>query len=1556
MGLQSILNDKDTLSTSSPVQSALSVNENTTECIDKERDPLASLETTPITPTTPTPIIPITPTTPTPTTTTTTTPPPILKKTESSNTANSNNNNTTPIINANQNRPEDEFYKLYLDYQKIHYHNSNKFGGILDFNTKINYSNTGYNNNSNSNSNNNSNSNSLSSLLSTSLNDQQSNASIELTIMIHISPWLNEDPQELTLKDQRAINIGDINVFFKEKGTFIKIKNLHNYYLYKNLSNSTVKKKLLMSNDQPLSTYNIKNYDDLYLLQVKSNSNNSNNSSNNSSNTSTNPLPRWFYKVIVPSIQLEGILKELNSKTNNEKSNNNNNNLLHFSTPPPHYHRRHNSKDDPFQILSSSANSNSNTTSTSLSKKNNSGGTSAYDIIENIKSKKLVTIDSPSRNNNNTTTNNNNTNNGLPIKTTQQQWSYATPSSVPPHHAWLHARRVFDVVNKIESEFPYISDPRLDSIEEDKWEARINSSDDSFIKTLSMEDSLGSELIKQEYIEFSLRHENRSALLIGIEYSFVVWIDPIQSFFTLSFSSNTTVRDAVYFILQYLFPSNNSNNNNKSNSKSSITNKDNDDIDMDMETFLLMLPHYGLYLQDSSTVKLIPLQHKQLLSNQRSSHQSMLVFKRKKYRVNTNDLNNYRKKRQSFHTVSNLSISGEIVTSNNGQSSSSPRPSIEEFEDEGYNLTVLFPTKQTYRQFHFIPTHTVNETIQMIVSAIAPPPSLRFGNNNNNSSGSAEDFALNDEDSQHLSEFEHLGGAPTYQVDNNQPLFQPQSTVSLPSSPIALSRKNHLEFRNVQLNSYSPAIHSPILSTLNHHVNNQDPSSSNSEDGQQQQQLSSSSSCSSLSSSSFSMPISGGNGMMSTRNYIFETNEETSGFCLYFQKSGSGVWMEGNRTLISYNLPNETVVEFKPPPTISKLSLIEGVNHTIKLLCKSLIYTLVYCKFTQILSLEDLISKKISSLSKKEAESFGLFLVRDEPNGSHLEICLSSYPTFKDLDIEILPTDILQFKESTATTIDSVAALTFGAPKDPPLISGETIVMKRDGQRLVSDQLKKGVFILTNYRLMFNALNRSSYVDLTKEDCDIPLSSILKVKNTNGNTEIQCKDFRVCTFNCNDSNLWHNLKSMVDTNSIQKTFAFKNLEQFDKKYDTIYNLWDEFERLQFPLDGWRVTHVNEDYSLCPTYPSKFIVPKNILDTDLKKISMFREKGRVPAICWIHKNHKSTITRCSQPRVGLRGARCAEDEEYLKSITESNSNSTVLYVMDSRPMANAKANTLLGKGHENTALYQNVELQFLGIGNIHVMRDSFKKLYSLSQNLEASNWLSILDDTAWLEHIYQLINSAHMVVELVDKKGTSVLTHCSDGWDRTSQLVSLSQLLLDPYYRTIKGFQILIEKEWLSFGHLFATRCNHINSLNEDDFSPIFLLFIDAVWQLTCLLPTTFEFNETFLIKILDSVYNCRYKTFLFNSEKEKNQNLKSHPNLVSLWCAINSNIEPYVNCFYIMNSKPIFENFFIGDIQFWSNYYLRWNEKYRPKLSINSSILQEIDRKKKKQPLSSPSF
>lgn len=103
----------------------------------------------------------------------------------------------------------------------------------------------------------------------------------------------------------------------------------------------------------------------------------------------------------------------------------------------------------------------------------------------------------------------------------------------------------------------------------------------------------------------------------------------------------------------------------------------------------------------------------------------------------------------------------------------------------------------------------------------------------------------------------------------------------------------------------------------------------------------------------------------------------------------------------------------------------------------------------------------------------------------------------------------------------------------------------------------------------------------------------------------------------------------------------------------------------------------------------------------------------------------------------------------------------------RPRANAMANTIQGMGYENTdTYYKDCDLEFLNIQNIHVMRDSLNKLYSVCQSLplveEEDKWLFKLDSTHWLDHIRCIMSGAKRTVQLIEE-GCSLLLHCSVGF-------------------------------------------------------------------------------------------------------------------------------------------------------------------------------------------------
>lgn len=64
----------------------------------------------------------------------------------------------------------------------------------------------------------------------------------------------------------------------------------------------------------------------------------------------------------------------------------------------------------------------------------------------------------------------------------------------------------------------------------------------------------------------------------------------------------------------------------------------------------------------------------------------------------------------------------------------------------------------------------------------------------------------------------------------------------------------------------------------------------------------------------------------------------------------------------------------------------------------------------------------------------------------------------------------------------------------------------------------------------------------------------------------------------------------------------------------------------------------------------------------------------------------------------------------------------------------------------------------------------------------------LESSGWLKHIRSILETGWFIAKAVSN-GTTVVVHCSDGWDRTAQVCSIAAMLLDPFYRTIQGFQV-----------------------------------------------------------------------------------------------------------------------------------------------------------------------
>ena len=491
------------------------------------------------------------------------------------------------------------------------------------------------------------------------------------------------------------------------------------------------------------------------------------------------------------------------------------------------------------------------------------------------------------------------------------------------------------------------------------------------------------------------------------------------------------------------------------------------------------------------------------------------------------------------------------------------------------------------------------------------------------------------------------------------------------------------------------------------------------------------------------------------------------------------------------------------------------------------------------------------------------------------------------------------------------------------------------------------------------------YIEITLKDCrnflfklpmttyDFFIKSISKYAEPNKNSVFfeKAYSYKIKLSKLKKDNIKNNKnnnKHITNTNNK----SHKNINYWE-----LYDIEKEFIRqgVDFQLEQKSKYYLvdNTSFNICDSYPKKLIIPnlntKNISE-DIKICANFRTKKRLPVLTYRNKNG-ICIWRCSQAKSGFNG----KNEKDILLLTKI-ADGKKLIIYDCRPKLNAWVNKLKGAGYENKGHYQQItmDIKFCDIPNIHAVRSSFEAVfntvsYNQGINPQSSdfNVISNLFNTFWYDTIILILKSSFNIYNSIEKDKNTVLIHCSDGWDRTSQLSCISQILLDEYYRTIDGFIILIEKDWMSFGHQFRYR-NGFYSNNdtpdsvskENQFSPVFIQWLDCVYQLMDQNLNKFEFNENLLLFIAEQVYEGTYGNFLYNNEKER-QDLGMKKKTESIWSYIYENKKKFMNPIYKRKENDRELEFNYKKIKLWEDYFFRF-EKGEKKGTFNELINNEL--------------
>uniref|UniRef100_A0A8C6RPL3 Myotubularin phosphatase domain-containing protein n=1 Tax=Nannospalax galili TaxID=1026970 RepID=A0A8C6RPL3_NANGA len=436
---------------------------------------------------------------------------------------------------------------------------------------------------------------------------------------------------------------------------------------------------------------------------------------------------------------------------------------------------------------------------------------------------------------------------------------------------------------------------------------------------------------------------------------------------------------------------------------------------------------------------------------------------------------------------------------------------------------------------------------------------------------------------------------------------------------------------------------------------------------------------------------------------------------------------------------------------------------------------------------------------------------------------------------------------------------------EPVLLPGEIVVNQVNFVRkcIATDTSQCdlwGKLICSNFKISFITddpmpLQKFHYRNLLLGEHDVPLTCIEQTVTVNDHkrkqkvlgpnqklkfnpTEliIYCKDFRTVRFHFDESGP-ESAKKLCLTiahsqpTDLQLLFAFesvgKKIPQFSQQNEwNAFRRWRRRELGQRDLEDRRFWVESLFYQrglrdIYFAFQECFVVPSSYL----KIFSHPLVGRRLPLWSWSRLNGSALV------RMAL-----IEDVLQQRKIDQRICNATT----KSHPQRNDVYKSDLDKTLPNI---QETQAVFIKLKQLCV-NEPFEET--------EEKWLSSLESTQWLDYVRTFLKHSAELVYMLESKQLSVVLQEEEGRDLSCLVASLVQVMMDPYFRTITGFQSPVQKEWITF----LDRRNHLKRSEKE--SPLFLLFLDTTAAVRAI-------SKTYLAVLCNSTRISLFGTFLFTS-------------------------------------------------------------------------------------------